>query len=174
MLAGGKQRLDGDRQTAAQFLPYLASIRSFISKRVSPDDVDDMVQDVALRMHQRVGPDGIDNVEGYLFQIARSVLTDHGRRNQARMTSLHDPLENHSLPTKGGGLPDRIVEDRQELRRMLAAVQNLPQRSRQAFVLHRFEHMSYLDIAKHMDISVSAVEKNIMRAIRQLVACRTI
>ncbi|MFA7586067.1 MAG: sigma-70 family RNA polymerase sigma factor [Novosphingobium sp.] len=172
MLAGGKRRLDGNREAHAQFLHYLGAIRSFISKRVNPNDVDDVVQDVALRMHQRAGADGIDNVEGYLFQVARSVLADNGRRNQARMTSFHDPVENHSLPAEDR-LPDRIIEDREELRHMLAALQNLPQRSRQAFTLHRFEDMSYADIAKHMGISVSAVEKNIMRAIRHLATCRT-
>ncbi|MGC4252328.1 MAG: sigma-70 family RNA polymerase sigma factor [Sphingobium sp.] len=155
----------------AQFLLYLGAIRSYVSKRVNPNDLEDVVQDVALKMHQRAGKDGINNVQGYLFQVARSVLADHGRRSQARMELLHDALEDHGHPVEAC-LPDRIAEDREELRHMLAALRSLPDRARQAFVLHRFENMSYADIAAHMRISVSAVEKNIMRAIRHLNASR--
>ena len=51
---------------------------------------------------------------------------------------------------------------------LLAAMEDLPARTREAFVLHRFEEMQYAAIAGHMGISVSAVEKHIMRAIRRL------
>ncbi len=154
-----------------QFLRYLGAIRSFVSKRVHPDDLDDVVQDVALKMHQRAGRAGIENFEGYLFQVARSVLADHGRRRRSGMAALHDPIEAHHHPAEMR-LPDRIVEHRQELRTLLGALESLPPRCRQAIVLHRFEHMNYADIAGHMGISVSAVEKHIMRAIRHLTACR--
>jgi len=160
--AGGK---------APPFLSYLGAIRAFVSKRVHPNDLDDVVQDVALKMHQRAGRDGVENVQGYLFQVARSVLADHGRRSRAGRAGLHDPLEDHNHPVETCP-PDRILEHRQELQLMLAALRDLPDRARQAFVLHRFDHMSYADIARHMNISVSAVEKNIMRAMRQLTACR--
>jgi len=158
-------------QPAPPFLRYLGAIRSFVAKRVHPNELDDVVQDVALKMHQRAGREEIDNVEGYLFQVARSVLADHGRRRRAGMAALHDPIETHHHPAETR-LPDRIVENRQELRALLDALESLPPRCRQAIVLHRFEHMSYADIARHMGVSVSAVEKNIMRAIRHLTACR--
>lgn len=172
MSARVKRRAGGGPFARTQFVLYLGAIRSFISKRVHQSEVDDMVQDVALKMHKRIGQGPVDNVEGYLFQVARSVLADHGRRNHARMESLHESLEDNNHPVEVF-LPDRILEDRQELKRMLTALRDLPSRSRQAFILHRFEEMSYMEIATHMGISVSAVEKNMMRAIRHLAAHRT-
>lgn len=171
MLPRSKPSSGDDHVSSPPFLTYLGAIRSFISKRVHPNDLDDVVQDVALKMHQRADSDGIENMEGYLFQVARNVLADHGRRGRARMAALHDSIEAHHHPVETH-LPDRIVESREELRYLLAALETLPARCRQAIVLQRFEHMSYSDIASHMGISVSAVEKNIMRAIRHLTACR--
>ncbi|KQX19607.1 hypothetical protein ASD39_17160 [Sphingomonas sp. Root50] len=118
-------------------------------------------------MHQRAASDEIDNIEGYVFQVARSVMADYGRRDQSRSASLHDGLDDRNHPVERRS-PDRVVEDRQRLNQTMDALRRLPSRSRQAFVLHRFDEMSYSEIAIHMGISVSAVEKNIMRAIRQL------
>lgn len=173
MFAQRTQREGSDPAPAAPFLSYLGAIRSFLSKRVNPSDVDDMVQDVALKMHQRGTCEGIDNVEGYLFRVARNVMADHGRRSQARLDTQHEPLEDYHAPSPEP-LPDRILSDRQDLDRTLEALDALPQRTRQAFFLHRFEDMSYAQIAQHMGISISAVEKNIMRAIRRLSDCRTV
>ena len=161
------------RDAPAHFLGYLSAIRSFISKRVHSNDVDDMVQDVALRMHQRAASNEIANVEGYVFQVARSVMADYGRRDQSRSASLHDGLDDHNHPVERRS-PDRIVEERQRLSQTMDVLRQLPSRSRQAFILHRFDELSYADIATHMGISVSAVEKNIMRAIRQLAAYQSL
>ena len=44
----------------------------------------------------------------------------------------------------------------------------LPERTRDVFMLHRFEQMSYPEIARAFGISVSAVEKHIIKALRRL------
>ena len=44
----------------------------------------------------------------------------------------------------------------------------MPERTRDIFVLHRFENISYGEIAMRMNISVSAVEKHIMKALKLL------
>ena len=63
------------------FAPLLPAVRRFLMKRAPADDVDDLLQDVALRMHTR-GPQGdILNPEGYVFQVAQSVLADRARRD---------------------------------------------------------------------------------------------
>ncbi|RZM05299.1 MAG: sigma-70 family RNA polymerase sigma factor, partial [Sphingomonas sp.] len=54
---------------------HLGAVRRFLMKRAPIGEVDDLVQEVALRMQTRRATDAIDNVEGYLFQVAQSVLT---------------------------------------------------------------------------------------------------
>ena len=147
----------------------LRAVRGFFMKRVQASDVDDMVQNVALRIQNHVAGERIENPERYVFQVARSVLIDQHRKNASRMSAQHDALEEWHHPVEEIS-PERILAGADELRQVLKALQLLPDRTRQAFVLHRFEHLSYSDIALQMGISVSAVEKHIMRAIRKLSA----
>ena len=48
------------------------------------------------------------------------------------------------------------------------ALAALPPKTREAFILHRYEEMTYAAIAARLQISVSGVEKLIIRALRQL------
>lgn len=146
---------------------HLGAVRRFLMKRAPACEVDDLVQDVALRMQTRRTTDRVENIEGYLFQVAQSVLTDRGRRDTVRHRSAHDSLEEFHHPVEERS-PERVLQGKEHLAHLVAAMGTLPERTRQAFVLHRFEEMSYASIARHMGISVSAVEKHIMRAIKQL------
>lgn len=159
----------GGVDMADEIARLMPAVRRFVAKRAAPCDVDDLVQDVALRMHVRGSAHGIDNLEGYLFQVAQNVLTDRARRDTVRARSRHQPLEEFHHPVEVRS-PERVLEGKEQLSRLVAAVGDLPERTRQAFVLHRFEDMSYAAIAGHMGISVSAVEKHIMKAIRLLAA----
>jgi len=156
-----------DRRTGEAHLRYLSSIRRFFARRVSAHDVDDMVQNVVLRIEQRGAQETIDNVEGYAARVAHSVLADHQRRDRSHLADRHQPLEEWNHPVEEIS-PDRIAEGRDELEKVVGALQSLPPRTRQAFILHRFDHLPYAAIAAQMGISVSAVEKHMMRAIRQL------
>jgi RNA polymerase sigma-70 factor (ECF subfamily) len=151
------------------FVRHLGAVRRFFLKRAPIAEVDDLVQDVAIRMHARQGGSRIDNIEGYLFQTAHSVLADRGRRAGTRCQSRHESLEEYHHPVEDRS-PARVMEGKEQWALLLAAIEELPDRSRQAFVLHRFEEMQYAAIALHMGITVSAVEKHIMKAIRHLAA----
>ena len=142
---------------------HLSAVRRFLMKRAPIGEVDDLVQEVALRMQTRRATEAIDNVEGYLFQVAQSVLADRGRRDTVRHRSAHDSLEEFHHPVEDRS-PERVLQGKEHLAQLIAA----PDRTRQAFVLHRFEEMSYAAIARHLGISVSAVEKHIMKAIKLL------
>jgi RNA polymerase sigma-70 factor (ECF subfamily) len=58
--------------------------------------------------------------------------------------------------------------DRQELELLTVALRELPERMRHVFVLARFENLPHTQIAHQLRISVSAVEKNLVKAIAHL------
>ena len=58
--------------------------------------------------------------------------------------------------------------DPDTLRRLRAAVANLPRRQREIFLAHRLDDLSYLDIAGSMGLSVRRVERQIARAIYKI------
>lgn len=154
--------------TPAQVQELRTGLQRFFRWRVKEtEDIPDLVQDVFVRVLGRVQPGDIENLRSYAFQVAASVLVDRNRRRAVRHHDAHvefDPTR--SAPTEIG--PERIVAGREELRALMALVAQMPERTRTVFVLRRLEHMSYKEIARQLDLSVSAVEKHMVRAAERL------
>lgn len=150
-------------QMQAWMVNYGPALRRYFEKRAGPADAEDMVQDVFLSLQVRGGTAGINHAKGYLFQVARGVLA-HRRYNhsaQGRALTLDEgPIEELS--------PERILMGKEALGRLVTALENLPPRSREALLLHRFEEATYASVARRMGVTVSAVERLITRALRQL------
>ena len=109
----------------------------------------------------------IEHVDRYLFTVAASVLTDQARRRAVRHESVHDSLEDSHHPAEER-TPERVLLDREALDVVVAAISGLPARTRDVFVLHRFEEMTCNRIAAQLGMSISAVEKHIMKALKML------
>ena len=62
--------------------------------------------------------------------------------------------------------PEQILAARQKLATIYSAVDELPFRVKQAFLLHRHSGMPYNAIAAQMEVSVSSVEKYILQALK--------
>jgi len=154
--SGRDEDLGGNLQT--WMLLYGPGLRRYFLKRVPPSEADELVQDVFLAMHRRGAAAPVENVQGYLFTIAAHLLA---KRRQLATSALEEGT---------GGIdeslsPERILISRQEVTRVIVAIKNLPPRTREAFVLHRFENMTYSAIARQLGISVSAVSKLVARAL---------
>ncbi len=155
---------DQDRDLAAWMTAYGPGLRRFFSRRANAVDVDDLVQDVFLRLHSARTTTPIDNVERYLFTVARHVLISRHRRESARGWSLHDAYED-GQEIADDLSPERIVAARQEYARVIQLILSLPPRARAAFQFHRFENMTYRAIAGRMGISKESVKELMQRAI---------
>jgi RNA polymerase sigma factor (sigma-70 family) len=148
----------------ARFTPAL---RAFFSRRANANDVEDLVQEVLLRIQKRQPGAVVANVEGYLFEVAANVLIDRGRRDRTRRRSDHCELQELHHPVDDLS-PERVLQGRETVARAMAALNELPERTRQVFILVRFEEMSYKRVAQRLGVSVSAVEKHVMKALRHL------
>lgn len=143
-------------------------LRRFFLKRVPPEAVDDLMQDVYLRAHARnISAASIEHLDRYLVTVASSVLADRARRRSARRQSLHESLEEADHPHEHL-TPERILLDGEALSRVIEAIAELSPCTRDVFVLHRFEEASCPAIAARLGITVSGVEKHIIKALRHL------
>src|SRR3546814_14951254 len=82
-----------DRDLAAWMATYGPGLRRYFRRRADDADVDDLVQEVFLRLQSAQLSTPIDNVERYLFAAARNALISRHRRQKARATLLHDEFE---------------------------------------------------------------------------------
>lgn len=135
---------------------------------------EDLVQDVFLRVwraRKRYQPTA--KFATWLFHIANNVasnsLRDRNRRKEFQVQS-GDPLSSavvsleQMATASTGTMPTRQLDkvEREEIVRI--AVEALNERQRMALLLSRFEHMSYEEIAKSMNLSIQAVKSLLSRA----------
>lgn len=154
------------RQAAAMRRPLSA----YFYRRVrNPSEVEDLVQEVFLRLTVRGLPERADHASAYIFQIAASVLTDRHRRRTVRHADDHVSFD----PETDGGVdfdPGRIYAGKQALSAATAALLTMPERTRSIFLLKRLDGLRHQTIAVQLGISVSAVEKHLVKAIEHLMA----
>lgn len=153
----------GDRSTDT----YVPGLRRYFAKRVPADQIDDLIQEVFLRLQAHRADTPIEHLDRYLFTVAANVLTDQARRRAVRHHSAHESFEVRHHPIEERS-PERVLLDQEGLDVVMQAIHALPERTRDVFVLHRFEEMSGSRIAVALGLSVSAVEKHIMKALHIL------
>jgi RNA polymerase sigma-70 factor (ECF subfamily) len=134
-------------------------------------DVEDLVQDVFARIVARDSSEPVQHLGGYIRRTAASVIADLARRRTVRRAELHVAFD-PDLHAGEGIDPERVLSGKEELDAAAAALLSLPERTRTVFVLHRLEGYRYRDIAAHLGISVSAVEKHLVKAVQHLSAER--
>ena len=164
---GKQQTAQAGNDLQAWMLAYGPGLRSYFRKKVGPSEAEDLVQEVFLAMQARGPLEDTEHVNRYLFRVAANVVARRRRPGQWDW-STHAELEEAEL--EDALSPERSVIARQTLARLLSALKELPPRSAQAFALHRFDEMTYGEIAAHMGISVKAVEALMKRALEKITA----
>ena len=148
--------------------PVRSWLTRYFRRRIRNDaEIEDMVQDVFARMAARDGGEPIEHLGGYVLKTASSVMTDWIRRRSSHGAALHVAFD---TDLHGGDAidPERVLVGKEDLRTATKVLLNLPERTRTVFILRRLEGKSFREIAAHLGISVSAVEKHMVRAIHQL------
>jgi RNA polymerase sigma-70 factor, ECF subfamily len=131
-----------------------------------PSVAEDVVQDVFLAVWRRRGELELrGNIRTYLHSAVRNGALD--RLKHA------DGVRRHSKSAAIALNPTAEPADSTLLQRELAsaieaAVQQLPERAREAFIMSRDGGLSYAEISDVLGVSVKAVEASISRALRAL------
>lgn len=151
---------------------YHTELLNFLCRLVRDrDTAADLTQESFLRVlsAQSLGQ-AVVEPRALLYRVARNLVVDQHRRAQVRRHDDLDAITEDQLPAAPQHLqPEEALASQQVIRAYLVAIEALPPRCREAFVLFTFDEFSHADIARHMGISVSMVEKHIVRA---MVACR--
>lgn len=154
-------------------LEHEPALRRFVGARLSAHpDHEDVVQETFLRVARQEDVENklsrsLDSVRSYLFSIATNVMRDGYRKAGTRQK--YDDLTRHGARALGvESSAEEIVSAQEQLGNVKAAIMKLSPECRDAFVLNRFEGLSYREVADTMSVSVSMVEKHIMRALAEL------
>jgi len=143
-------------------------MRKWLSRRSSlpPADLDDVAQEVFLRLLRYGDNVVIENPQGYLFRIAANVASEW--RDRARMRRPHDQSWLHDLQIEAADEPENAVAQSLLHQRVRDAVDRLPQRQRAALLLHVNDGLTYVEIGRQLGLSYRAVLRDLTRAYSQL------
>lgn len=147
----------------------------FISARgVPPDQAEDVFQDLFVKMSER--PSGpIAQPAAYIFQVASNLLLDLRRsriRRERRENSWSGADLGGALEADDSPGAEQSLIARDQLRLVEQRLDELPPRTNEVFRRYRLHGEPQKQIAADLAISVSAVEKHLQRAYRQLVDAR--
>lgn len=166
--------MSSDKQ---QFIARLVSeqrtpLERYLARKLdSPEDAAEVAQEAFLRLHRLDQPQELDNARAFLFQVATNLAVDHLRRRTLyfRFLNAEKSLVDENEPpdpNAEGISPEEVIAAREKLQAIYRAVDGLPFKVKQAFLLHRRSGLPYGQIARELNVSVSSVEKYVLQALR--------
>jgi RNA polymerase sigma-70 factor (ECF subfamily) len=133
------------------------------------DGGEEVVQNAWLRISARENAAPIEHPKTYLFTATRNAAIDFTLRRQREWSRRVDfdaladaDLADSTLAT---------YEHRHQLARLAVYLNELPTACRKAFIMNKLEGYSHPEIAERLGISISMVEKHMVRA---LLHCRSL
>ncbi|WP_171209740.1 MULTISPECIES: RNA polymerase sigma factor [unclassified Ruegeria] len=159
---------DGDARAARTLTDRLGPRSYSVAMRILGNraEAEDVTQEAMMRLWQ-IAPDwvaGQAQVSTWLYRVTLNLCVDLRRRR--RPTTLEDAPE----PEDGAASVAEQMLDMARRDALQQALDQLPERQRQAVVLRHIEELSNPEIAEIMDISVEAVESLTARGKRSLTA----
>jgi RNA polymerase sigma-70 factor (ECF subfamily) len=148
----------GQKQALAAYLA---------SKLIRPEDLDDILQEIACIALQQEERDDIKSPKAYLFIIARNAMLKHFKLQTQAMQREISEHELMALPSDEPSTEEKVAS-MINLESFLQQVQRLPPQCRKVFLLRKMLGWSHKKIAGHLDISSSTVERHITNAITRL------
>ncbi len=151
-----------------EVLPHERDLRAWLRSRFPENrDVDDVVQESYLRLWMARAASPVDCARAYLFTTARNVAL--GLLRRPRVFSPLGTAEHE---------PARLVQDeadvveqvclRQETALLLAAIDRLPGRCREIFILRKLRAVPQREIADRLKLSERTVEVQVARGARRV------
>lgn len=136
-----------------EILPLEAILMRYLrSNWRNASDVADLRQEVYARVFEAALDHIPDNPKRFLLTSARNLLINRIRREQVVPMETFADFEALGLAADTPE-PDRLVIEKEELRRVEAALAQLPPRTREAIELTFFEGLSGTEIARRMGVS---------------------
>lgn len=167
----------GDDQAFSELVErYQDRLVSIFANLLGGDSAaaEDLAQEVFLRIYRaRNGYQPTAKFSTWVYRIANNLASNSrrtaGRRKEVQLAPADSgPLgmnpQEKVLAEKSALMPARQL-DKSELQRIvIRALESLNERQRLAILLHKFEELSYAEIAEVMELSEEAVKSLLARA----------
>jgi RNA polymerase sigma-70 factor (ECF subfamily) len=140
----------------------------YFQRRIRPsDEAGDLVHESFVRLASFMAHSPLVNPAAYLQRIARNLLFDRSKRLEHRLEHRHVPIDRS---TELSVEPDQEhwIEAQEVLLVYRRALDELPRRTRDIFLLHRMDDLTYREIGARLRISIPTVQYHVARALAHI------
>ncbi len=128
-------------------------------------EAEDLLHDTYTRLMTFAGWRRIENVRAFALTTMKNCVLVHARRRKIVSISVIAELDTMNIADDMPGA-DRVLEARDELRLLHEIIRTLPAKCQEVFVLHKIYNLSHEDIAGRLGLSISTVEKHVIKGLR--------
>ena len=129
---------------------------------------EDVAQDAFLALFRHLNQVPTAAFRPWLFRVARNLCLDQLRRRKFKLSLFRDLAKDDEQPfvpaDHDGVAPDEVAESREANAAIEHAIEELPLKFREAFLLCEVEGLSYEDAAQVMGCPVKTVSTRLFRA----------
>jgi RNA polymerase sigma factor (sigma-70 family) len=141
--------------------------RFFRARLRNGDDPGDFVQESFVRLVGSMAQRTLPAPAAYLQRIARNLLYDRSKRMEVRLAQFHVPIGEGCEPTIEAS-QHHEMEGQDVMRVYRRALGELPERTRDVFLLHRVDELSYREIGEKLGIAIPTVQYHVARALAHI------
>lgn len=148
---------------------YTKELHRYLARRLrNPQDVDDLAQEVYLRLLRMDETKCVRQPLAYLYGVAAHVVADFWIENGRTQTNIENESVEELEDDSSAALPDDLAERLNLQQQLERAIAKLPPLQAAILVLHKRDGFSYEEVAAKLGISVHTVEKYLTKARAQI------
>lgn len=148
------------------WLPVFSRVRAALMRRGrSEQDAEDFVQEAWVRLacYEREQP--VEQPEAFLMRAALNLSIDAHR---SRVSRGEEVLVEDVVLIDATPAAEDVLLARERMARLSVCLSRLNEKTREIFLSHRVDGLTYQEIARRHGLSTSTVEKHIAKATLQL------
>jgi RNA polymerase sigma-70 factor (ECF subfamily) len=159
--------VDLPRWFAAEVQPHETVLRGYLHRSFpAVRDIDDLVQESYLRVWKARAAQPIRSAKAFLFTVARRLALDHVRSQRRSPICAVTDLS-HLFVLESAPNAREATATSEEVALLVEAVEALPARCREIFVLRRLQGVPQKDIAVRLGLSEQTVQVQAARGMRR-------
>ena len=157
-----------DNRLLTVFGEQREALLRFLRRRVGNDSLaEDLAQETWLRAAGSASAGTIEKPRAFLFRIAANLALDH-QRHLGHRVELEGADALAARVQDRAPSPETVTSDRREFARLLLAIEGLPPRCREVFLLAKFDALTYAAIAERLGVSRNTVITHMVIALKRL------
>ena len=129
----------------------------------SRSDINDMVQNVFIKLWENCKKVALDKARAFLFRVAKNLMLNELKHEKVVLEYQKQPFLSHTNET-----PEFLMQEEQFLKKYQAALGKLTEEQRAVFLLNKIEGKKFQEIAEMLGITKKVVEYRIYSAFKIL------